>query len=213
MTTAGASRPSPGSGFSTRTDGEEVDSVSFGPLSSGIEAVAFSEWLANPRGGASIVYAQGRVAPKSLAVWAMAGRFAEQGLIDLTAKREGDEWRWIAQRRKHAATPVRQMPLAKSEDVTSEGEPVGEAMMRLIRRCANLDAACPSLSDLARAGELQGAHAARYQLSKLEAAGLVRVDNLADGKRRICVLGAGGQVVKATGFSQPASGLRSRGRG
>jgi len=186
------------------------ETFTVGPLSSGIEAAALSEWLADTSGSPSIVYAQGLVPPRTLAVWQMAQEYMRCGLVELAARKVDGGWHWVAQRKrnlpKSSAAPV---ATPAPDAVTTNGDTVGEAILKLVKRAANLGLACPSLAGMAKAGELKDAHAARYQLQKLVDRGFLRVDNLSDGKRRIFVLGPTGGIIKATGFSVPSSGRKA----
>lgn len=183
---------------------------SVGPLASGIEADVFRGWF-EAGDKPSIEFAHGMVPPRSLAVWQMSVEWVQAGLITVTAqKQDGGGYAWIAQRLSTAAAvPIGAAAVSSApEKLTEMGDTVEQAILKAIRRAANFGRPCPSLSDLAKAGELVSAEAARYQLSKLEAAGKVRVQNDLTGQRRIQILGYGGAVIKSTGWLQMRAGKK-----
>lgn len=186
---------------------------SIGPLASGIEADVFRRWF-EEGDKPSIEFARGAVPPRSLAVWQISLEWVQSGLITVTAKKQnGGGYAWIAERISAAAAAARAPVIpAAPEKLTSLGDTIEQAILKVIRHAANFGMPCPSLSDLAKAGELASADAARYQLGKLEAAGKVRVQNDPDGKRRIQILGYGGAVIKSTGWMQTRSGQKDAGQ-
>jgi hypothetical protein len=152
-----------------------------------------------------MVYAQGLVEPRGETVFEDARGLAASGEFTLTVERRVGKRFWIIVRSAEGAgvsAPAagvcgRRGRGARGEALTSEGEPVAEAMYRVIRRAANLRLSCPTNTDLARAAELNSADAARFHLKKLTEAGRITIENHGPCERRIHVPGVGWTLLTA----------------
>lgn len=164
-----------------------------GPFTQLVSAHDLDRFVETARPGDKMVYAHGLVEPRGETVFEDARGLASSGAFVLTVERRVGERYWIIHRTA-AAAPTSHGRRARSshgEALTSEGEPVTEAIYRHLRRAANLALPCPTNADLAKGAELNSPDAARFHLRKLADAGRITIENHGPCTRRIQVPGAG----------------------
>lgn len=179
--------------------GASVDSFVVGPLTHVVSLAELAAWMDGT--DAELIYAHGRVYPTGHPVVGALGRMAKAGTVAVTSRKgAGGNWEWIAQRATTEtllaqAEGVARTTASATPKVTSDGEAIGDAMLRLIRRRANMEMPCPTLKQLGEIAEIDDGSAVRRELKRMEDAGLIRVQNSPDGKRRIHLRGG-----KVTGW-------------
>ena len=172
-------------------------------------ADAFEAWLGQAQRGERVVYAIAREFPRATACGILAQSYLRQQLIVTVFQRMDDgTTQFIAERtaksvigagtslRRGSFDRLRMSGVFEGEDE----EQMCDAILRLIKRCANFALPAPSLRDMAKAAGLAdseaGRAAARRALAALSAAGHVRHENSQDGNQRRFILPGG----KKTGW-------------
>jgi hypothetical protein len=154
-----------------------------------LDAPGILNWVREAKPGDSAVYARGEALSRQVS--AMAGRLQDQGLVDLTRRRDGRGWRFLIQRR---SAPFR---LASDR---RRGRQYGRAsaesiILRMIRQAIRLNQPCPTNSEFADVAGLSGRIAASYRLRKLVAAGKIVLVDHGPFERRVAVLVDTGQAT------------------
>jgi hypothetical protein len=154
-----------------------------------LDAPAMLDWVRQARAGDAAVYARGETCSRQVA--AMAARLQDQGLVDLTRRREGRGWQFIIQRRAKAfrltADRRRGRKFARASAET--------VILRMIREAIRLKQPCPTNIEFADAAGLSGGLAASYRLRKLVAAGKIALIDHGEAERRVAVLIETGQAT------------------
>jgi hypothetical protein len=155
-------------------------------LAMAIPAQELQRWLAKAKPGQTIMYAEGAALPRGAAACTLAREHAEIGTVELKAERGPRGWRFLATKRAMATGGAARAKAAPRVDDDAE------AVLRVLRRCAQLDLECPSNGALAEAAKLNDGDAARYQLRKLAAAGTIRVEHFGPMRpRRVTIVATG----------------------
>lgn len=162
------------------------------PLCWVADAAQFSDWVQDARPGDTLVYARGVVPPRTAAVWMAARDLSDMGGFILFTQKDAGETQWMIRRTAAATlTPDQRARMtAPAIARTEDGEPVQDAMLRLIRRAVNLGMAAPTNGDLGRAGGVSR-DSARYHLRQMEARGAVRIIACGRSSRQFEVPGLG----------------------
>lgn len=159
-------------------------------------ADAFEAWLGQAQRGERVVYAVAREFPRVTACGILAQSYLRQQLIVTVFQRMDDgTTQFIAERTAKsvvgAGMSLRRRAASAVADCEDD-EVAGEAILRLIKRCANFALPAPSLRDMAKAAGLAdseaGKSAARRALAALSAAGQVRHENSHDSNQRRYIL-------------------------
>lgn len=145
-----------------------------------LDAAGITEWVRNAKAGDMAVYARGETISRPVAE--LARRFHEQGLVDLTRRRDGGGWQFLIQRRSAAFRAGRQVrrvhPRSSAES----------AILRMIRDAIRLRQPCPTNAEFAEGAGLSGAIAASYRLRKLVRDGKIELIDHGPFERRVAVL-------------------------
>lgn len=152
------------------------------------------DWVARAMPGEDVAYATGERPDRSIAPF--AAQLREAGLVALTAKRVGREFRFIAQRRAGSIerlAPVRRFNRGQYRE---RGQRTSETMiLRALNRAADRGLPCPTNAELARVAGLSGAIAASYRMRRLVAAGKIRVEEPSPLERRVVTIVATGKTT------------------
>lgn len=194
-----------------------TDGFTLPPLTEAlVDADAFSDWmLAADRGCPPLVIAEGRVRPVHAPVWFAAILAEKAGKARIVAARADAPgcWRWSVEwlaARDGAVAERASLRAARGgrrtgEPTTADGEPVTDAMMRLIRRHANAGKGAPSLRELARIAELPLPQSAQHWVAQLVKRGAIKIERCTDTihgeRRRFALIDAHGKVTGRTGWS------------
>jgi hypothetical protein len=174
-------------------------SFSVGPFCEMRSPQELLDWLDTAKISERFTYATGRVYPRKSTVVAVVTALVDQRrVLALTQKRPDGQADYMVQMARVAEMGATEKENGSAELKTSDGEPVGDAMLRLIKRCANLGMVAPSLEQLRVIADLPSISAARYQLQKLEKLARVRIHTDNNGHRRMFVLDNVGGIAKAT---------------
>lgn len=153
-----------------------------------LDAPAIVDWVSNAAAGDAVVYARGDAPPRQAA--AVARLMQDQGLIDLTRRRETTgRFQFIIQRRAKpfAAPTTRARRFARSSAET--------AILRMIRAAIRLRQPCPTNAEFAAGAGLSGRLAASYRLRRLVAAGTINLLDYGPFEHRVAVLVETGQAT------------------
>lgn len=148
------------------------------------------EWARRAQAGDMAVYAHGDIPPRPVA--AVAYTLHEQGLVDLTRRREASGvWSFIVQRRAKAFGHAPNRRSARHY-----GRATAEAViLRMIREAIRLRQPCPTNAEFAAAAGLSGRVAASYRLRRLVAAGKINLLDYGPFEHRVAVLVETGQAT------------------
>lgn len=162
------------------------------PLCWVCDGALFSDWVQRARPGDMMVYARGVVPPRTAAVWMAARDLADLGGFILFTQKVDGETHWIIRRTAAATLTPEQRAQMRAPAVarTGDGEPVQDAMLRLIRRAVNLGMPAPTNGELGKAGEVSR-DCARYHLNQMAARGVVRIIACGRSSRQFEVPGLG----------------------
>lgn len=152
-----------------------------------LDAPGIVDWVRKAKAGDVAVYARGETLSRQVAT--VAGQMEDQGLVDLTRRREGRGWQFIIQRRAKSFKPAfdrrrgRNYGRASAETV----------ILRMIREAIRLKQPCPTNIEFADAAGLSGGLAASYRLRKLVKGGKIALVDCGPDERRVAVLIETGQ--------------------
>lgn len=158
-----------------------ADQFSIAPLiTMAVDAEDLREWALTAAVRERLVYARGRVPPRTKPVWDMARQLAELGLITTIQARAPDGMTYYLAERCPAPTAI-------SDDARPEAR-----VFREIERCCDGALPMPGNADLARRCGLTGPDAAAYALKLLRSpmAGARRIvlDNMGPGRPRVATI-------------------------
>lgn len=152
-----------------------------------LDAPGIIDWVRQAKPGDAAVYARGETLSRQVA--AVAVRMQDQGLVDLTRRREGRGWQFLIQRRskafKLAADRRRGRNYGRASAETT--------ILRMIREAIRLKQPCPTNAEFADGACLSGRLAASYRLRKLIADGKIVLIDHGPFERRVAVLVETGQ--------------------
>jgi hypothetical protein len=162
------------------------------------DADEFDAWMGRAVVGDVFLLARGRVRPTHAPVWLAASMAQRAGVLVIVARATGDaasptlwqaEWTGARGAGGDARVALRRADggAERREPTCSDGELVGDRILRLLRRSAGLGTPCPSQGQLARECELNSAAAAKYWIEQLAARKLIRIEKQPDplrGERR-----------------------------
>lgn len=198
-----------------------TDTLFIPPLAHSVaDEGAFDDWLGRARRGDEFRLAMGRVRPIHSPVW-LAAKMAEAAqllrivAIDAGALDGGGwEWRaeWIAARDGDGVGAAARVTLRRAgggrrraEPTTGAGEAVTDAMLRIIRRAANLGKPAPSLAALSKAAELPARQNAQHWLHELVTRQCIRIEtdrkHSAGERRRFLIIDGHGKVTGTTDWA------------
>jgi hypothetical protein len=197
-------------------------------------------WLPRARAGERFLIAAGRVRPQSAPVWLAAREAERRGMGRIIAEpAEGGAQRWWLEMAGGSAADESGGGVArgvaggeslfgraraslrpagggrgKDEPRTSDGELVTDAMLRIIRRAVNLGQPAPSLTALARAGELRSGPSAAYWLEQMARRCVISIEEkmVPGGTARRFFVHRDGKALGCTGWTK-TSGSARRGDG
>lgn len=154
-----------------------------------LDAPGILEWVRRAQAGDAVVYARGETI--SRAVSAVAVRMSDQGLVDLTRRREGRGWQFLMQRRAKPFALAADRRRGRNYGRTS----AETAILRMISDAIRYRRPCPTNAEIAAEAGLSGGLAASYRLRKLVAAGKIALIDNGPRERRVAVLIATGQAT------------------
>jgi hypothetical protein len=132
--------------------------------------------------GALILYARGHLIHGETSRYVM--RLYEAGLADLRQPRAVGGFQYFVRKRPGGAG------LSAVAAVAAESDDATDAILRALKRAANLNDRCPSDAELARLTGLPTRHAAAWRVTKLKKAGIIRtsVEDGPDGPWRTVII-------------------------
>lgn len=151
-----------------------------------ITLTQFRAWLRAAAPGDEIVYARGPVIDQQRDVVVLARQFAADGRVTLTSQKAADEFKFTAV----------MLGAPKPEPVMRQPDPesIEGRVLRVLKVAANVGAPCPTNRTIARALRIEP-EAARYQVNKLEKAGLITVEDRGSRVTRVVTIVATGKAT------------------
>ncbi|MDZ7894200.1 MAG: hypothetical protein U5M50_04080 [Sphingobium sp.] len=180
---------------------------------------ALTAWAVRAAPGDTAVYCRAPVSPAAdIAAHALTLR--EAGLITLTRKREGKDFRFIAQRLRVDPAAVAPRLVNRGQFGQRVGRDCGSAtrrasenaIYRALVRAANRGEPCPTNAELARWAGLSGAVAASYRVRRLVAAGRIAIWEPSPVERRVVTIIASGKATPRCPIGCRQSSKRRGGR-
>jgi len=152
-----------------------------------LDPAGILEWVRNAKAGDMAVYGRGETLSRQVA--AIAVRLQEQGLVDLTRRREGRGWQFLIQRRTKPFGTHR---------VRLYGVDSAEAViLRMVREAIRLKQPCPTNQEFAEAAGLPDRLAASYRLRRLVSHGkLLLIDHGPFERRQAVDVRSGEMTVR-----------------
>lgn len=152
-----------------------------------LDAQGIRNWVRKAKPGDAAVYARGDTISRTVAAAAL--QMQEQGLVDLTRRREPSGWQFLMQRRAKAFAKGKFMRRGR----WYQGASAETVILRMIRDAIRLNAPCPTNAEFADAANLSGKVAASYRLRKLVHDGKITLTEYGPDERRVATLVETGQ--------------------
>jgi hypothetical protein len=154
-------------------------------------------WVERAVPGESVAYCAGASSPAP-EIAGIARALHEAGLVSLTSKREGQGFRFIAERRnaplsaldQRRAPAINRGRFRAKKVVRRSAETV---ILRTLRHAAASGRPCPTNAELAALAGLSGATAASYRVRRLVRMGQIIVEEPSPCERRVVTIVATGQ--------------------
>lgn len=178
-----------------------------GPLCSFVMAVSDVEaWARGAADGERLIYMRGLAPARGTATFLLIQDYAAGGLVahlpqavvtDAATGARETLWSVARKRGGGEAAPARSTTLAGCAVPDAEREERMDAILRALRRAANMGMVAPTNGELAKSLGLKDADAARYLVNRLVAAGAIKVADQGPRARRIVTIVATGRETKA----------------